>query len=323
MLGFIGYNHFLPIFQDQITRWVWDGNNPLHEWTYHTKDRPQAVVDPWGRISKDQEEPVPVDNLITWVFEEGTFKPAAKLTKEKAYSILTDYLGTPKEAYDWWANKVWAIELEAYGKVKSCEGWLDTPADESFIPFRFQGQYHDVETGLYYNRFRYYSPEEGMYVTAQDPIGLVGGNKLYGYVHNPNAWVDVFGLAELVYQLLNDKMEVIYYGITERTALTRGQEHINGTKTTDPKIFSKMEVLAENLTHDQARTMEAELIRKRLRDKVDDYKMTDSIEEKLKKSGLLNKNRGRDIDVPGRKYTGDIPKLDNPKNVDGLKFKCP
>jgi RHS repeat-associated protein len=160
------------LFQDQITRWVWDGNKPLHEWTYQTKDRPQAVVDEWGRISKDQEEPV--DNLITWVFEEGTFKPAAKLIKGKAYSIITDYLGTPKEAYDWWANKVWAIELEAYGKVKSCEGWLGTPADESFIPFRFQGQYHDVETGLYYNRFRYYSPEEGMYVTAQDPIGLVG-----------------------------------------------------------------------------------------------------------------------------------------------------
>jgi RHS repeat-associated protein len=155
-----------------ITKWVWDGNKPLHEWTYQTKDRPQAVVDEWGRISKDQEEPV--DNLITWVFEEGTFKPAAKLTKEKAYSIITDYLGTPKEAYDWWANKVWAIELEAYGKVKSCEGWLGTPAEESFIPFRFQGQYHDLETGLYYNRFRYYSPEEGMYVTAQDPIGLVG-----------------------------------------------------------------------------------------------------------------------------------------------------
>jgi hypothetical protein len=57
-------------------------------------------------------------------------------------------------------------------------------------------------------------------------------------------------------------------------------------------------------------------------DKVGDYEMSDSVEEKLKKSGLLNKNRGRDIDVPGRKYTGDIPKLDQPKDVEGLKFKC-
>jgi uncharacterized protein RhaS with RHS repeats len=161
-----------------------------------------------------------------------------------------------------------------------------------------------------------------MYVTAQDPIKLLGGDRLYGYVHDPNSYVDSLGLAELVYQLLNNKGEVIYYGITERTALARGQEHINGTKTTDPKVFAKMEVLAENLNHDQARTMEAELIRKRLRDRIDDYKMTDSVEDKLKKSGLLNKNRGRDIDVPGRKYTGDIPKLDKPKDVEGLKFKC-
>jgi RHS repeat-associated protein len=148
-------------------------------------------------VSKDTEEPVSVDNLVTWVFEEGTFRPAAKLIKGKAYSIITDYLGTPKEAYDWWANKVWAIELEAYGKVKSCEGWLGTPAEESFIPFRFQGQYHDLETGLYYNRFRYYSPEEGMYVTAQDPIGLQGCSLgFYKYVGDTNQYIDSFSLSQ-------------------------------------------------------------------------------------------------------------------------------
>jgi len=48
---------------------------------------------------------------------------------------------------------------------------------------------------LYYNRFRYYDPELGQYIT-QDPIGLAGGNPtLYGYVGDPNSWVDPFGLA--------------------------------------------------------------------------------------------------------------------------------
>ncbi|WP_374967528.1 RHS repeat-associated core domain-containing protein [Lysinibacillus sp. RS5] len=43
------------------------------------------------------------------------------------------------------------------------------------------GQYHDLETGLYYNRFRYYDLEMGMY-TQQDPIGLASNNPtLYGY----------------------------------------------------------------------------------------------------------------------------------------------
>ena len=31
----------------------------------------------------------------------------------------------------------------------------------SFIPFMYQGQYEDIETGLYYNRFRYYEPNTG------------------------------------------------------------------------------------------------------------------------------------------------------------------
>jgi RHS repeat-associated protein len=61
-------------------------------------------------------------------------------------------------------------------------------------PFRYQGQYEDAETGLYYNRFRYYDPSSGVYL-SQDPIGLAGGNPtLYGYVKNTNSWLDEFGL---------------------------------------------------------------------------------------------------------------------------------
>jgi len=178
------------IFEDSITRWIWDGNTPLHEWKYDLKDRPQAVVNEFGQVTKDKAEPT--DNLITWVFDQGSFRPAAKIEADKKYSIINDYLGTPKEAYDYLGNKIWEIELEAYGKVRTCSG------DKSFIPFRFQGQYEDQETGLYYNRFRYYSPEEGMYVTAQDPIGLGGGGNLYGYVNDPNAWIDVLGLTGIL-----------------------------------------------------------------------------------------------------------------------------
>ena len=44
-------------------------------------------------------------------------------------------------------------------------------------PLRFQGQYADGETGLHYNRFRYYAPSNGRFV-HQDPIGLANGNCL-------------------------------------------------------------------------------------------------------------------------------------------------
>lgn len=61
-------------------------------------------------------------------------------------------------------------------------------------PFRYQGQYEDVETGLYYNRFRYYSPDEGIYI-SQDPIRLASRQtNFYTYVNDCNTYIDPFGL---------------------------------------------------------------------------------------------------------------------------------
>ncbi|WP_276528430.1 RHS repeat domain-containing protein [Flavobacterium branchiophilum] len=76
-----------------------------------------------------------------------------------------------------------------YGQLRNLHG------ESSLIPFRQLGQYEDVETGLYYNRFRYYNPDSGLYI-SQDPIGLKGGNpNFYGYVFDSNSEVDIFGLA--------------------------------------------------------------------------------------------------------------------------------
>ena len=45
-------------------------------------------------------------------------------------------------------------------------------------PFRYQGQYENKETGLYYNRFRYYDSSTGGYI-SKDPIRLAGRLTLY------------------------------------------------------------------------------------------------------------------------------------------------
>uniref|UniRef100_UPI0030DD9719 RHS repeat-associated core domain-containing protein n=1 Tax=Pseudomonas sp. RA_15y_Pfl2_54 TaxID=3088704 RepID=UPI0030DD9719 len=80
---------------------------------------------------------------------------------------------------------------DAYGKVAAI-----TLAGEDYLdqPLRFQGQYFDGESGLHYNRHRYYDPRLGRYLTP-DPVKLAGGLNQYRYVPNPTGWVDPLGLS--------------------------------------------------------------------------------------------------------------------------------
>ncbi|HHX2502505.1 TPA: RHS repeat-associated core domain-containing protein [Neisseria subflava] len=102
-----------------------------------------------------------------------------------------DHLGTPIAAHNAKGEAVWTAEYEAWGRIRN-----ETVSDglKANIPFRFQGQYYDEESGLHYNRFRYYDPAIGRFV-SQDPIGLMGGINVYIYASNPIEWVDPFGLA--------------------------------------------------------------------------------------------------------------------------------
>ena len=130
----------------------------------------------------------PPTDMTTWVFDPESFAPAAKLQGEQRYSIVTNYLGTPVRMLSAAGAHVWAADTSIYGELRNLEG------ERTACPFRYPGQYEDEETGLYYNRFRYYDPEGGVYV-SQDPIGLEGGFLLYGYANDVSVQVDVFGLA--------------------------------------------------------------------------------------------------------------------------------
>jgi RHS repeat-associated protein len=102
-----------------------------------------------------------------------------------------DHLGTPQELTDYSGEIVWSAQYDAYGKVAAV-----TLAGEDYLdqPLRFQGQYFDVESGLHYNRHRYYDPRLGRYLTP-DPVKLAGGLNQYQYVPNPTGWVDPLGLS--------------------------------------------------------------------------------------------------------------------------------
>jgi RHS repeat-associated protein len=86
----------------------------------------------------------------------------------------------------------WAARHKAWGAAKVA---ISDAAARAGIknPFRFQGQYFDEESGLHYNRYRYYDPHSGRFV-SKDPIGLAGGNNLHSYAPNPLQWIDPLGL---------------------------------------------------------------------------------------------------------------------------------
>jgi len=61
----------------------------LHEWSYLTYERPKTIFEN-NSFKKDKAEPI--KNLTTWVYEEGSFVPTAKITEKGVYSIISDYV---------------------------------------------------------------------------------------------------------------------------------------------------------------------------------------------------------------------------------------
>ncbi|MCA9855961.1 MAG: RHS repeat-associated core domain-containing protein, partial [Dehalococcoidia bacterium] len=144
------------------TAWLWDGDVPVHE---------RGSDAAWA----------------TWMHEPDTFAPLGRRDGKGFSSIATDYLGNPTEGLDELGQLVWAMQLDVFGVPHGLEG------PGRACPWRFPGQYEDAETGLFYNRHRYYAPGEGGYLSV-DPIGLWGGPHLYGYTADPLSAIDPLGL---------------------------------------------------------------------------------------------------------------------------------
>ncbi|CAM0556998.1 hypothetical protein EHLJMEHL_02086 [Vreelandella titanicae] len=128
----------------------------------------------------------------TVVYEPGSFVPMLRIDDTQQGQLvsayITDALGTPMQLVTPNGQPRWLAEPDDWAAVKNQRAVRNVTQ-----PIRFQGQWHDEESGLYYNRHRYYYPQQGRYI-SQDPIGLRGGTNLYGYVSNPTGMVDPLGL---------------------------------------------------------------------------------------------------------------------------------
>jgi RHS repeat-associated protein len=105
----------------------------------------------------------------------------------RRYFLFTNQIGTPVRVEDDSGKVVWSARIDPYGRADVADG------STVEMPLRFPCHYHDQETGLHYNRFRYYSPELGRYLQS-DPLGTAGGINLYAYCPNPLTTVDLDGL---------------------------------------------------------------------------------------------------------------------------------
>lgn len=122
-------------------------------------------------------------------------KVPERRTNAKLFYYHCDQIGTPQLLTDDDGDVVWEASYKAWGEAREVIARASKAAGlVPRNPLRFQGQWVDDETGLHYNRNRYYDPGTGRFV-SKDPIGLRGGFNVYAYASNPVEWTDPLGLA--------------------------------------------------------------------------------------------------------------------------------
>ena len=150
---------------DRVVRYVWAGEQMIAE----------SATD---GMRKEFRE---------YLYIPGTYTPLAIRVGSDVYCYHNDHLGTPRRLTDSRGNVVWEADYSAFGQVR-------IKIESISSALRFPGQYFDDETGLNYNRFRYYSPFLGRYLT-RDPITYLAGLNFYAYVHSdPINSADPLGL---------------------------------------------------------------------------------------------------------------------------------
>lgn len=159
--------------------------------------------------------------------------PSAVLqpSRTSVYYFHNDPNGCPQRITDAQGQVAWAGSQRLWGEPN------DARIENLKSQIGFLNQYHDDECGLLYNRFRYFDPGSGQYVT-RDPLGLLAGTNLYSYPANPLMYADPLGLIDLgykgpdgsgytIYALVDRKTGTVkYVGLTENARFwDRMNEH--------------------------------------------------------------------------------------------------
>ncbi|WP_438030073.1 RHS repeat-associated core domain-containing protein [Sorangium sp. So ce233] len=165
-----------------VTRFVFDGDFLAHE----LREEASASGDP-------------VVHERTYTYDSEGFPLAQRDSRrtgtgwERGAWVfhVNDLIGTPEQLV--------ASDGRVLGQARRTT-WGSTTFDaESKVttPLRFPGQYAEDDVGLHYNRYRFYDPEAGRYISA-DPAGGLPDTNYFRYCRNPIAYTDAVGLDSAV-----------------------------------------------------------------------------------------------------------------------------
>jgi len=129
---------------------------------------------------------IPIPSYYRENLSSGNDKAVARPT-----FYHNDPSGCPIRLTDSTGEVQWAASYTAWGQIASLH------VDQVDNPIRLQGQSQDGETGLRYNRYRYFDSTIGCFI-SQDPLGLLVGENLYLYALNVWGWFGPLGLQRKV-----------------------------------------------------------------------------------------------------------------------------
>ena len=197
------YGNVSKIMDDsQLTHLSYDGANRLSEIIHPNGKSTKYQYDALGRRISKISEGIKTefiwagDDLAAEVENDGKireyvmfeFQPYAINENQEWYLTIHDSTFTPQEFIDKDGNISWQGSFDAKNRL------LKEEKNKVKNSLRSAGRYSDQESGLYYNRFRYFDPLVVRYISV-DPIHGDRG-RLNAYWAGPNLvnWIDPLGL---------------------------------------------------------------------------------------------------------------------------------
>lgn len=182
------------------------------------------------------------DKTITYILDDTGvigFKVTTQ-TSEQTYYYIKNMNQDIIKIVDENLNEVAKYEYDAYGNIVNING-VNQNQIAKLNPYRYRSYYYDVETNFYYLNARYYNPEIGRFITADDIEYLdtenMNGLNLYCYcLNNSIIYADYSGhfggifygvLFRTAYEILKDVLKEIHYSRIEKEKEYQFPENYN------------------------------------------------------------------------------------------------